>query len=87
VAENPDRKEEEKGSPFSFRSSSRRIGTPAKWSNVRRTDETITTQPVRRLETHNPYHSSFPCQSKVNAKRAVSKKARISNKRLCKLIS
>jgi len=73
-----ERKKAEKGSPFSPKSSSRRMGTPAKWSNVRRTDETITTQPVRRLETHNPQQSSFGCHSNRKAIEAVRQKARIS---------
>jgi hypothetical protein len=81
-----ERKKAERGSPFSSRSSSRRRGIPAKWSNVRRTDEMMTTQPVRRLEIHNPQHNSFAFQSNLNAKRAVSKKARTSKNQLFKFI-
>lgn len=73
-----ERKKAERGSPFSSRSSSRRRGIPAKWSNVRRTDEMMTTQPVRRLEIHNPQHNSFACHSNRKAIEAVRQKARIS---------
>ena len=81
-----ERKKAEKGSPFSFRSSSRSKGIPAKWSNVRRTDEIITTQTVRRLEIDNPQHSSFACQSNLKAKSAVNKKAKTSKEYFCKFI-
>jgi hypothetical protein len=43
-------------------------------------DERMTTQPVRRLEIHNPQQSSFALQSNVKAKKAVSKKPRTSKK-------
>jgi hypothetical protein len=38
----------------------------------------MTTQPVRRLEIHNPQHNSFACHSNRKAIEAVRQKARIS---------
>jgi hypothetical protein len=40
----------------------------------------MTTQPVRRLELHNPQHISLACHSNRKAIEAVRQKARISKR-------